>query len=100
MVAPYAVLCCAVVCCGVVWCGVQIRDKLKQLKLNDAEVWALEERRKQTQGDVPAPVYIKAPFWLLCVVLDVFFANRWARVASKHRCMLYRPGLLPLIHSP
>lgn len=58
------------------WCNVQIRDKLKQLKLNDAEVWALEERRKQEKGDVVAPVYIKAPFWLLCVILDVFFANR------------------------
>lgn len=54
----------------------QIRDKLKQLKLNDADVWKREERRKKEQGDVVAPWYIKAPFWLLCVMLDACFANR------------------------
>lgn len=54
----------------------QIRDKLKQLKLNDSEVWEREEQRKKEQGDVLAPWYIKAPFWVLCVVLDAFFANR------------------------
>jgi hypothetical protein len=54
----------------------QIRAKLAQLKLNDADVWVREERRKQKTGDVVAPWYIKAPFWVLCVLLDVCFANR------------------------
>eukprot|EP00775_Hariotina_reticulata_P004226 gene4226-4475_t len=54
----------------------EIRAKLAQLKLNDADVWAREERRKQTIGDVAAPWYIKAPFWALCVLLDACFANR------------------------
>jgi hypothetical protein len=54
----------------------QIRDKLKQLKLNDTEVWEREEQRRKEQGDVAAPWYIKAPFWLLCIMLDACFANR------------------------
>ncbi|WIA39156.1 hypothetical protein OEZ86_005284 [Tetradesmus obliquus] len=54
----------------------EIRAQLRQLKLNDAEVWAREERRKKESGDVDAPWFIKAPFWLLCVMLDVCFANR------------------------
>jgi hypothetical protein len=56
----------------------QIRAQLRQLKLNDGEVWAREERRKKEFGDVDAPWFIKAPFWLLCVMLDVCFANRCA----------------------
>lgn len=70
----------------VVWWALQIRDKLKLLKLNDAEVWAREERRKQEQGDVNAPWYIKAPFWLLCVILDVCFANRCGPVTPQYGC--------------
>jgi hypothetical protein len=53
-----------------------VRDKLKQLRLSDADVWAREEARKKAQGDVQAPWYIKAPFWVLCVMLDLCFANR------------------------
>jgi hypothetical protein len=56
----------------------QIRAQLRQLKLNDSEVWAREERRKAVLGDVDAPWFVKAPFWLLCVMLDVCFANRCA----------------------
>ncbi|WIA18851.1 hypothetical protein OEZ85_003529 [Tetradesmus obliquus] len=54
----------------------EIRAQLRQLKLNDREVWAREERRKKESGDVDAPWFIKAPFWLLCVMLDLCFANR------------------------
>ncbi|KAF6256800.1 plastid terminal oxidase [Scenedesmus sp. NREL 46B-D3] len=50
--------------------------QLRQLKLHDREVWAREERRKAESGDVAAPWFIKAPFWLLCVMLDACFANR------------------------
>jgi hypothetical protein len=63
------------------FCALQIRDKLKQLKLNDSEVWEREERRKKEKGDVIAPWYIKAPFWLLCIMLDVCFANRYILLA-------------------
>jgi hypothetical protein len=59
------------------FCALQIRDKLKQLKLHDSEVWEREERRKKEKGDVTAPWYIKAPFWLLCIMLDACFANRY-----------------------
>jgi hypothetical protein len=67
----------------------QIRDKLKQLKLNDSEVWEREEQRKKELGDVLAPWYIKAPFWVLCVVLDVFFANRWVYCTVQYCTVLY-----------
>lgn len=71
------VLICVGVLCADGCVHLQIREKLKQLKLNDQEVWALEERRKKEKGGVAAPWYIKAPFWLLCIMLDVCFANRW-----------------------
>ncbi|KAF8064601.1 AOX4 [Scenedesmus sp. PABB004] len=54
----------------------EIRDKLRKLVLNDADVWAREEARKAKTGDVLAPWFIKAPFWALCVMLDACFANR------------------------
>ncbi|KIZ00464.1 Alternative oxidase 4, chloroplastic/chromoplastic [Monoraphidium neglectum] len=55
----------------------EIRANLAQLKLDDATVWAREEERKaRGVGVVPAPWWIKAPFWGLCVVLDLLFANR------------------------
>eukprot|EP00879_Flechtneria_rotunda_P021135 GHRR01022266.1.p1 GENE.GHRR01022266.1~~GHRR01022266.1.p1 ORF type:complete len:381 (+),score=127.88 GHRR01022266.1:464-1606(+) len=54
----------------------EIRQKLAQLKLRDADVWAREEQRKKVTGDVKAPWFVKAPFWLLCVTLDLCFANR------------------------
>lgn len=74
----------------------QICDKLRQLKLHDEEVWAREQKRKEMTGDVNAPWYIKAPFWLLCVMLDVFFANRCAaciacRAHSCHSSHVYSP---------
>jgi hypothetical protein len=68
-----------VLSCGA-WlsCITQIRAQLRQLKLNDSEVWAREEKRKAALGDVDAPWFVKAPFWLLCVMLDVCFAHRCA----------------------
>ncbi|GBF89019.1 plastid terminal oxidase [Raphidocelis subcapitata] len=54
-----------------------IRQRLSDLKLSDAAVWAREAaRKKRGEGVVPAPWWIKAPFWALCVVLDLLFANR------------------------
>lgn len=55
----------------------KIREKLAALKLDDATVWAREEARKaKGEGVVPAPWWIKGPFWALCVVLDLLFTNR------------------------
>ncbi|KAI8468912.1 MAG: alternative oxidase-domain-containing protein [Monoraphidium minutum] len=55
----------------------EIREKLAQLKLNDDDVWAREKARiARGEGVVPAPWWIKVPFWLLCVILDQLFANR------------------------
>jgi ubiquinol oxidase len=54
----------------------QTRRKLQQLKLSDQEVWDGEEARKKAEGDIDAPWHIRAPFWALCVMLDLFFANR------------------------
>lgn len=55
----------------------QLRAKLAQLKLNDGDVWAREAARKaRGEGVVDGPWWIKAPFWALCVVLDLVFANR------------------------
>jgi hypothetical protein len=51
----------------------EIRAKLGQLRLVDADVWAREEKRKQEVGEVKAPWYIAAPFWALCVLLDVVY---------------------------
>ncbi len=39
-------------------------------------MWAREAERVANEGRVPAPWYIKAPFWALCVVLDLFYADR------------------------
>eukprot|EP00878_Enallax_costatus_P016845 GHUV01017681.1.p1 GENE.GHUV01017681.1~~GHUV01017681.1.p1 ORF type:complete len:375 (+),score=118.45 GHUV01017681.1:809-1933(+) len=54
----------------------EVRYKLRQLKLNDNDVWEREKARKARLGDVSAPWYIRAPFWLLCIILDVFFTGR------------------------
>jgi len=54
----------------------ETRRKLQQLKLSDQEVWDAEEARKKAEGEIEAPWHIRAPFWALCVMLDLFFANR------------------------
>lgn len=55
----------------------QTLAKLRQLKLDDAAVVARERaRHARGKGAVPAPWWIRAPFWALCSVLDLLFVGR------------------------
>jgi hypothetical protein len=51
---------------------------LRSLRLSNQEVLAREHARIAECGKVPAPWYIKAPFFALCWVLDVVYENRCA----------------------
>ncbi|KAL3680339.1 hypothetical protein R1sor_023295 [Riccia sorocarpa] len=49
-----------------------MREKLKQLKLDSEKVWERERSREQ----VEAPWWIFLPYYLLCGMLDIIFDNR------------------------
>jgi ubiquinol oxidase len=54
----------------------QIRDKLKQLKLSNKAVWDREHAREAAGGGVDTPWYVRAVYYSLCLFLDVAFDNR------------------------
>lgn len=54
----------------------QIRDKLKQLKLSNKAVWDREHTREAAGGGVDTPWYVRAVYYSLCLFLDVAFDNR------------------------
>eukprot|EP00884_Botryococcus_braunii_P010314 jgi/Botrbrau1/19284/Bobra.0073s0027.1 len=54
----------------------EIRDKLKNLRLNDKDVWKREEARNGDPERIRPPVVIKVAYLGLCWMLDVVFANR------------------------
>ncbi|GFR41184.1 hypothetical protein Agub_g1853, partial [Astrephomene gubernaculifera] len=54
----------------------QIRAKLDALQLSTADVAAVEAARVAAQGDMESPLWIKAPFFALCWLLDVMYDNK------------------------
>lgn len=45
------------------------REKIKKLQLSNKAIWEREEKREQ----VRAPLVIKAPYYILCLLLDFLF---------------------------
>jgi ubiquinol oxidase len=56
--------------------GAQIRESLKQLKLDDAAVWKREHAREAGPDRIRPPFIIKGAYLALCWFLDVVYANR------------------------
>ncbi|KXZ56602.1 hypothetical protein GPECTOR_1g541 [Gonium pectorale] len=55
----------------------QIRAKLDRLELDVADVVAVERRRIAAQGgDMSSPLWVRAPFYALCWVLDVMYDSK------------------------
>lgn len=54
----------------------QIRAKLKDLKLSNKAVWDREHAREAAGGGVDTPWYVRAVYYSLCLFLDVAFDNR------------------------
>jgi hypothetical protein len=66
----------------------QIRNKLKQLKLSNKAVWDREHAREAAGGGVETPWYVRAVYYSLCLFLDVAYDNRWAAGASCDMAVL------------
>ena len=48
------------------------RAMLKELRLDNAAVWARERARKEPEG----PILVKLPYFLLCYLLDALFSEK------------------------
>lgn len=62
----------------------QIRNKLKELKLSNKAVWDREHAREAAGGGVETPWYVRAVYYSLCLFLDVAYDNRWGRRLGWH----------------
>ncbi len=51
----------------------KLQKDLKKLSLNSTAIW----EREAARGEIVAPLVIKAPYYILCYFLDVFFEGRY-----------------------
>ena len=50
-----------------------MRSKLALLKLSNDDVVKMEKARSAKEGELVTPIWVKAPFLVLCFVLDVLY---------------------------
>ncbi|GLI68895.1 hypothetical protein VaNZ11_013442 [Volvox africanus] len=54
----------------------EIRSRLDQLRLTSDDVVRVEHDRIASTGDMESPLWVKAPFYALCWLLDVMYDNK------------------------